>query len=117
MTQASPSTPPRCAPPCRRWTARRRCPGWSGRSQCSAMPGACRHIRAEGGAADAWMALGFVHAQDRLFQMELTPPPGASAAPRNGSARRRPRPTSSPAALGWRRPAGATPRRSGPRRG
>jgi penicillin amidase len=30
------------------------------------------HIRAEGGAADAWMALGFVHAQDRLFQMELT---------------------------------------------
>lgn len=28
------------------------------------------HIRA-GGTADAWRALGFVHAQDRLFQMEL----------------------------------------------
>ena len=28
------------------------------------------HIRALG-AADAWRALGFVHAQDRLFQMEL----------------------------------------------
>ncbi len=29
------------------------------------------HIRAEGGAEDAWLALGFVHAQDRLFQMDL----------------------------------------------
>ncbi|MCR0982623.1 penicillin acylase family protein [Roseomonas populi] len=29
------------------------------------------HLRA-GTAADAWFALGFVHAQDRLFQMELT---------------------------------------------
>jgi penicillin amidase len=29
------------------------------------------HIRAEGGAADAFRAQGFVHAQDRLFQMEL----------------------------------------------
>src|ERR1019366_5072958 len=28
------------------------------------------HIRALG-AADAWRTLGFVHAQDRLFQMEL----------------------------------------------
>jgi penicillin amidase len=28
------------------------------------------HIRAEGGG-DAWFALGFVHAQDRLFQMDL----------------------------------------------
>ncbi len=28
------------------------------------------HIRA-GAAADAWFALGFVHAQDRLFQMDL----------------------------------------------
>lgn len=30
------------------------------------------HIRAAGGSADAWRALGFVHAQDRLFQMDLT---------------------------------------------
>ena len=29
------------------------------------------HIRAEGGQADAFLAQGFVHAQDRLFQMEL----------------------------------------------
>jgi penicillin amidase len=29
------------------------------------------HIRAEGGRADAFRAQGFVHAQDRLFQMEL----------------------------------------------
>ncbi|PWC29582.1 penicillin acylase family protein [Teichococcus aestuarii] len=29
------------------------------------------HLRA-GGTGDAWFALGFVHAQDRLFQMELT---------------------------------------------
>ncbi|NKC31181.1 penicillin acylase family protein [Falsiroseomonas selenitidurans] len=29
------------------------------------------HIRAEGGASDAYRAQGFVHAQDRLFQMEL----------------------------------------------
>ncbi|MBV8538485.1 MAG: penicillin acylase family protein [Alphaproteobacteria bacterium] len=29
------------------------------------------HIQA-GSAADAWFALGFVHAQDRLFQMEIT---------------------------------------------
>ncbi len=28
------------------------------------------HIRAQG-SADAWFALGFVHAQDRLFQMDL----------------------------------------------
>src|ERR1700761_7750851 len=28
------------------------------------------HIRAESGD-DAWFALGFVHAQDRLFQMDL----------------------------------------------
>jgi penicillin amidase len=29
------------------------------------------HIRAEGGATDAFLVQGFVHAQDRLFQMEL----------------------------------------------
>ena len=29
------------------------------------------HIRAEGGAADAFRAQGWVHAEDRLFQMEL----------------------------------------------
>ncbi len=29
------------------------------------------HIRAEGGSADAFRAQGFVHAADRLFQMEL----------------------------------------------
>jgi len=29
------------------------------------------HIRAEGGQVDAFRAQGFVHAQDRLFQMEL----------------------------------------------
>ncbi|RYI94649.1 MAG: penicillin acylase family protein, partial [Acetobacteraceae bacterium] len=29
------------------------------------------HLRAET-AQDAWFALGFVHAQDRLFQMDLT---------------------------------------------
>ncbi|MBV1796662.1 penicillin acylase family protein [Siccirubricoccus sp. G192] len=29
------------------------------------------HIRAQG-SGDAWFALGFVHAQDRLFQMDLT---------------------------------------------
>lgn len=29
------------------------------------------HIRAEGGAADAFRAQGLVHAEDRLFQMEL----------------------------------------------
>jgi penicillin amidase len=29
------------------------------------------HIRAEGGGTDAFLAQGFVHAQDRLFQMEL----------------------------------------------
>ena len=44
-------------------------PGLAAPVRCCGMSGGCRN---PGGEADAWFALGFVHAQDRLFQMELT---------------------------------------------
>ncbi len=46
------------------------------------------HIRAEGGAADAFRAQGWAHAEDRLFQMELNRRRALDRAiPRRGPAR------------------------------
>ncbi|MBP0444758.1 penicillin acylase family protein [Roseomonas sp. SSH11] len=48
-----------------------RLPGLSGPVEVLRDTYGIPHIRA-GATGDAWLALGFVHAQDRLFQMELT---------------------------------------------
>ena len=50
---------------------RLRVPGLSAEVEVLRDPYGIPHIRA-GATPDAWFALGFVHAQDRLFQMELT---------------------------------------------
>jgi penicillin amidase len=48
-----------------------RLPGLAAPVEVFRDPEGVPHVRAEGGMRDAFLAQGFVHAQDRLFQMEL----------------------------------------------
>ena len=73
------------------------------------------HIRA-GAECDAHFALGFVHAQDRLFQMELNRRRALGRAAEWLGAGGGGGATCCPAASGWRRPAAATTQPSGRQR-
>jgi penicillin G amidase len=64
----TPGAPRAALPPL---TGALRLPGLAAPVEVFRDPQGVPHIRARGGMQDAFLAQGFVHAQDRLFQMEL----------------------------------------------